>query len=287
MLIEAIEHKFTSNKPPLDFAGNLPFTKRLDGTTFTGSPNGTTSANGNSLPIRCRPLFEHQRSVLRILPDPTAAYWALRWMRSFLPLRQSDGVEVFMFPAYVGYAGADEGWMSEMVANDAVIGVGGFGAQPWSNSAKSRLWNYGAWLAQHYAASSNIIWVLGGDFGTSASGSFSTAQANAVASLLAGMKSVATQASPLWAAHWGRPSLGSDLAQFAPFHRISNRSTRNTSWPHLEVRNVGTRPRPASPTFELEDYYEGDPSGGSGPDRQIPVVVVSRETAAGQSSSAM
>lgn len=40
----AIEHFYTLNKAPLDFNSDLPFTKRLDGATYTGSPNGTTVA---------------------------------------------------------------------------------------------------------------------------------------------------------------------------------------------------------------------------------------------------
>ncbi len=42
----AIEHHYTTVKPPKERGGNLPFTKRLDGATYTGSPNGTTGASG-------------------------------------------------------------------------------------------------------------------------------------------------------------------------------------------------------------------------------------------------
>src|SRR5215469_5223863 len=43
VLINLIEHRFTSTKPPANYNRALPFLKRLDGAAYTGSPNGTTT----------------------------------------------------------------------------------------------------------------------------------------------------------------------------------------------------------------------------------------------------
>ena len=53
-----------------------------------------------------------------------------------------------MFPGYVRYAGGDQGWMQELVANGA-------------ESVKQ----YGQWIANRYKKK-NIVWMLLGDMGT-------------------------------------------------------------------------------------------------------------------------
>jgi hypothetical protein len=256
-----IEHKFTLNKPPLDFASNLPFTTRLDAAAYTGSPNGTTTPNGVGSWVGGQTYPADPYSNINAqAPDltyPNSAYWAR--MDAFVSLCASKGLAIFMFPAYLGYGGADEGWMSEMVANDAAIGAGGLAAQSWSNSAKSRLWNYSAWLAQHYASYSNIVWVLGGDFGTGVSGPLTTAQSNAVNSVLSGMKSISGQRSTLWTSHWGRDSLGTDLTQFAA--SLDLESIYEGAAAATEARS-GYAHTPTKPAFVLEDYYEGNPNAG-------------------------
>ena len=59
---------------------------------------------------------------------------------------------VFMFPAYVGYAGGDQGWMQELVAN------GPAGCRPTARGSPP---------ATRTAA--NIVWMMGGDMGTGSS----------------------------------------------------------------------------------------------------------------------
>jgi hypothetical protein len=268
-LTELIEHKFTIKKPPMDLAGHLPFTKRLDGAAYTGSPNGTNSTAGSGswsgVAADSYPADPYS-NIDAEAPDftyPDPSYWS--GMDAFVSLCAQNGVEVFLFPAYVGYAGGDEGWMAEMVANDAVLGYGGIGAQSFSDNTKSRLWNYGAWVAQRYEATPNVVWVLGGDFGTGGSGPFSTAQANAVADLLAGMKSVSGQLSNLWTAHWGRGSLGTDLAQLAP--ALDLESVYGSDSLSLTARN-GYAHAPPKPTFEIEDYYDNSTANGALPNRR-------------------
>ena len=262
VLAITIDHKSTLNKPPRDFAGNLPFSKRLDGQAYTGSPNGTNSANGSSAQYQADP-YKNVNAESPDLTSPTSAYWAQ--MDGFISECGSEGMAVFLFPAYVGFGGGDEGWMNEMIANDAIIGAGGFATQPWANASKSKLWNYGAWLAQHYAASPNIVWVLGGDFGTGGNGAFSTAQTKAVNTLVSGMKSVAGQQSTLWTAHWARPSLGSDVTQFASL--LDLQSVYVNAQAAKQTR-AGYASTPTKPTFEIEDYYEGNAAGGGEPNRR-------------------
>ena len=262
VLAITIDHKSTVNKPPRDFAGNLPFSKRLDGQAYTGSPNGTTSANGSSLQYAADPYHEIKAEA----PDltyPGPAYWTQ--LDGFISDCASQGVAVFLFPAYVGFGGGDEGWMKEMIANDAIAGAGGFAGQGWADAKKSKLWNYGAWLAQHYATSPNIVWVLGGDFGIGGNGTFSTVQAAAVNSLIAGMKSVSAQQSTLWTAHWARPSLATDVAQFTSL--IDLQSVYVNALASAQTR-AGYASTPTKPTFEIEDYYEGNSAGGGEPNRR-------------------
>lgn len=264
VLVEAIEHKFTTSKPPRDLAGNLPFGKRLDGGTYTGSPNGTTSAGGTDGQYAPDPYT----NIGAQSPDftfPNAAYWG--GIDSFISLCAANGVVVFLFPAYVGYAGGDEGWMSEMVANDAVIGSGGFSGQAWANDTKSKLWNYGAWIANRYKSYGNVIWVHGGDYGNNPNngGVFTTQQKNAVNSVLAGIKSVAGQSSLLHTGHWSRPSLATDIALSAGSFDLEAAYVDASSAQYARSAYGHT---PALPAFELEDLYEGNPNAGT-PERRF------------------
>jgi len=48
------------------------------------------------------------------LTTPNEAYWS--FVNSILAYSEGKEIFVFMFPAYVGYAGG-KGWMQELVAN--------------------------------------------------------------------------------------------------------------------------------------------------------------------------
>jgi hypothetical protein len=268
VLTQAIEHKFTLNKPPKDVAGNLPFTTRLDGTPYKGSPNGCTSTNGSgswSGATSDQYPADPYTNIAAEAPDfttPNDAYWTS--LDSFVSLCVQSNVLVFLFPAYLGYGGGDEGWMSELVANDAAIGSGGLASQPGSDNTKSRAWNYGSWLAHRYAAFPNVFWVVGGDFGTGTSGPLSTAQAAAVQSVTAGLKVILGQ-RPLFAGHWGRGSIASDVPAYANF--IELESVYGDGAVALEARTAYAH-TPAKPAFEIEDYYENNSMGGE-PNRRF------------------
>jgi len=264
VLQEAIDHKFNASKPPEDIVGNLPFTKRLDNAAYTGTPNGCTSANGNVSQYPADP-YSNINAQAPDFTYATEAYWAR--LDSYLTLCAQHGVVVLLFPAYVGYAGGDEGWMQEMVANDAVIGAGGQTGQPFADNTKTRMWNYGAWLANRYKSYTNIIWVHGGDYGNNAGngGVFTTQQKSAVNNLFAGIKSVAGQQSVLHTAHWSRRSTSTDITFTAGSFDLeaTYADTAAAQW-----GLTGYAHAPAIPSFEIEDYYEGNPSGGE-PNRRF------------------
>jgi hypothetical protein len=84
VLVNLIEHKFTTQPPPQNAAGDLPFTRTLpDGSLDFTSPNEA--------------YFAHVDAVLH-----AAA---------------ARGIQVLLVPAYLGFQGGDEGWYSEMVSN--------------------------------------------------------------------------------------------------------------------------------------------------------------------------
>lgn len=59
----------------------------------------------------------------------------------------SRGIQLFLFPAYLGWVCSYQvGWYEVMAAN----GV-------------TKMFNYGAWLGARYRDTDNIVWVLGGD----------------------------------------------------------------------------------------------------------------------------
>ena len=96
VLTEAIEHKFTIQKPPLDQAGNLPFSKRLDGTAYTGSPNGCTTPNGSNSQIPADP-YSNINAQAPDVTFPVSAYWT--GLDAFLNACAQRGMLVFLFPS--------------------------------------------------------------------------------------------------------------------------------------------------------------------------------------------
>jgi hypothetical protein len=71
---------------------------------------------------------------------------------------EARGIEVFLFPAYLGYDNPNnpnhpEGWFSDIVEN----------RNNKDNDDKLAIYNYGKYLGQTFNDCKNIIWVLGGD----------------------------------------------------------------------------------------------------------------------------
>lgn len=112
ILFELIEHKFSSQTPAYRNAasGADPFS--------TMSPVAWTS--------------------------PNETYW--RTVDYIVNGALSRNIACFVCPAYLGYNGGDEGWMSDVTA-----------------ASDADLQAYGAWLARRYPQP-NIVWVMGGDY---------------------------------------------------------------------------------------------------------------------------
>src|SRR5579864_3910438 len=180
-----VSHDYVSI-PAAPFGGNheLPFLKSLNGASWSGSLN--------------------YGSIDRQAPDfttPNEAYW--RFIDTLLADCEARGLVVFMFPAYFGYKAGPEGWAQEMVAN-----------------GPNRMHVYGAWIAERYRNQRNLVWLMGGDWGTGLQ-LFTTPQEQVENGLFSGLKSVGRQQSTLFSAEWGDPSVATDQASFGRFMTLN------------------------------------------------------------------
>jgi len=173
-----VNHDPQGNNPPFGFGGNnalaLPFTERLDHLPWYGSLSYGIIKNE-------APNFS--------LPNET--YW--KHVDVLLAYAESKGVLCFMFPAYAGYAGTDQGWMVEMVANGPL-----------------NMQTYGAFIANRYKARGNIVWMLGGDYGTGGN-SFTAEELAVEQAMLVGMQSALQgQVGVNFSAEWNMDSIYTD-----------------------------------------------------------------------------
>jgi hypothetical protein len=221
--MHVIDHDPRGNTPP--FANNgalLPFTTNIGGGAWTGALGGATAS----------------------MPDfskPNEAYWA--FVDAFLAYCESKGVLVFFFPAYVGFAGGDQGWMGEIVGNGT-----------------TRMTAYGTFLATRYKNQRNLVWMMGGDMGTGAN-PFDATQTAVENALLTGLKSVTGQQSIYFSAEWDTESIGTDQTGTLGAAMTLNGAY---SWSG-DVATQGRRGyahTPAQPAYLLEEPY--DEEGGDG-----------------------
>jgi hypothetical protein len=105
--VNLIEHKFCKH-PPMNFAGEGPFTTPGDFTT----PNEKYFAYAD---------------------------WVIR-------KAAENGLQVLLYPIYLGYKGTDEGWVKEALAN-----------------GPEKCLAYGRYLGKRYKDFDNIIWMMGAD----------------------------------------------------------------------------------------------------------------------------
>jgi len=108
IIVNLIEHKFSTN-PPKTLAGLAPFTEAGDFST------------------------------------PNPAYFD--FAHEVVERANQRGIVVWLFPAYLGYSGGDEGFFREMKA-----------------SGKESLKHYGRFVGRRFRDLPNIVWVMGGDF---------------------------------------------------------------------------------------------------------------------------
>ncbi len=164
---------------------------------------------------------------------------------ALLTYAESKGVLCFMFPAYTGAGGGPQGWMDEMVANGS-----------------TKMQTYGRFISNRYKTRKNIVWMLGGDYGTGEH-PFTGPQLAVEQAMLAGMQTVNGQASSMFSAEWDSPSIYTD--QTDPMLQSAGTLQGAYSWKGEVVtyaRN-GYSYRPMMPTFLLEEPYDQEGPDGN------------------------
>ena len=216
-----VNHDPRGNHPPFGGNGALPFAKRLDGSGWHGS-----LSYGN---------------ISDEAPDfsqPNDTYW--QHVDALLTYANSKGLLCFLFPAYTGLQGGNQGWMQEMVAN-----------------GPSKMQAYGTWIATRYKHQNNLVWMAGGDILT-----FDASQAAVESALLTGLRSVLNQHSILLSAQWTRGSIATDQPEFG-----SQMTLNGTYANSLEINTLGRRAylrAPTIPAFLLEEPYDEEGADGNG-----------------------
>ena len=208
-----INHDPRGNNPPRNGNGDLPFSKKPDGSAWDGT--------------------------IGVAPDfttPVEAYWA--FVDGLLAYCESKGLMVLMFPAYVGVAGGNQGWMTEMTVN-----------------GPTRMRTYGAWIATRYKNQKNLVWMLGGDMGT-----FSASERDAEQGLIDGIKSVAGMQSNQFSAEWASEMVGTDQVNFGQYLTLNSAYSWNAQVVTYgrKAYNVGTMP-----AFLLEEPYDEEGPDGN------------------------
>jgi hypothetical protein len=222
--LHVVNHDPRGLHPPFGGNGAAPFLKTLNGKAWDGSL-----------------VYSNVSSQAPDFTTPNESYWS--FVDGFLAYAASKNLLVFLFPAYVGFNGTNQGWMSEVVANGA-----------------SRMQTYGAWIANRYRNQNNLVWMMGGDMGTPPN-SFSTDQTNAENGLISGIKSVAGQ-STLFSAEWDSQSIATDQVTFGSAMTLNG----VYSWTG-DVNSHGLRAysrNPVEPAFLLEEPYDQEGPDGNG-----------------------
>ena len=221
--LNVLNHDPRGNHPPFDGEGNRPFVNRVSGAPWDGALTGYKT--GGDAPD---------------FTTPNEKYW--RAVDVFLAYCESKNLLVFLFPAYVGFRGGDQGWMREMVAN---------------GSARMR-W-YGAWVASRYRHQRNLVWMIGGDMGTGLS-PFDARQTDVEEALVAGLQSVARESTQM-SAEWSPESIGTDQPSLGASLTLNSVYSFNG-----DVAGLGRRAyarAAVEPSFLLEEPYDEEGPDGN------------------------
>ncbi|MGZ6126389.1 MAG: apiosidase-like domain-containing protein, partial [Myxococcales bacterium] len=217
-----VNHDDRGNRAPYGNNGTLlPFLKRLDGGSWTGS-----ISYGN--PASEAPDFT----------TPNEAYWS--FVDGLLDYALSKGVLCFMFPAYWGYGGGQQGWGMEITANGA-----------------AKMGSYGTWIGTRYQNQPNLVWMAGGDYGNSGA-SFSSSETTIEKAMLDGIDGVPGKLSTYWAAEW---SFGQSIDQRDFGSRMTLNGIYNWGGGQTVYRQ-GWLYTPTEPAFNLESPYDQEGPDG-------------------------
>ncbi|HEX6224338.1 MAG TPA: DUF4038 domain-containing protein [Chryseolinea sp.] len=217
-----ITHWPTGNHAPFNGEGELPFLKTLSGSPWDGK------LKYNSLNLEA--------------PDfttPNEKYW--RYVDKFLAYCQTKGLLVFMFPAYVGYDGQEQGWMKELVAN-----------------GKTKTMKYGEWIAKRYKQQKNIVWMLLGDMGK-----FNAEQKIAEQALIDGLKNVKGQQSVHYTAESHSGENAADNIHFGDEMNLNGVYTWELKVPVPFLARRAYAHDPPMPAFLLEEPYDEEGPDGN------------------------
>jgi len=217
-----ITHWPTGNNAPFNGEAELPFLKTLKGSDWDGK-------------LKYNSLSEEA-------PDfttPNEKYW--RYVDKFLTYCETKEVLVFMFPAYVGYDGQEQGWMKELVAN-----------------GKEKSMAYGAWIANRYKQQKNIVWMLLGDMGK-----FNVEQQIAEQALIDGLKSVKNQQSTQYTAESRPGENAADNPYFSDEMTLNGVYTWELKVPVPYLGRKGYDRKPPMPAFLLEEPYDEEGPDGN------------------------
>lgn len=156
----------------------LPFTKRLDGSTWTAAQWnwGTQTFTAYTTATNEAPDFTQ--------PDET--YWS--FSDGLIDYAASKGVLCLVFPCYMGFQGGSQGWAVEMVANGT-----------------TKMQTYGTWIGTRWKNKPNIVWMIAGDFGSTPD-LFDVNQAAALDAFVTGLSGVTGKASNLYSSEKGSNS---------------------------------------------------------------------------------
>jgi hypothetical protein len=217
-----ITHWPNGNHAPFNGEAELPFVKRLNGMDWDGKLK--------------------YKSLSSDTPDfatPNEKYW--RYVDKFLEYCEAKGLLVFMFPAYVGYNGEEQGWMKELVAN-----------------GRERSMAYGAWIANRYKHRKNIVWMLLGDMGK-----FNAEQEVAEQALIDGLKSVKGQKSTQYTAESHSGENAADNLHFGHEMTLNGVYTWELKVPVPYLSRKAYAHEPPMPAFLLEEPYDEEGPDGN------------------------
>lgn len=217
-----ITHWPNGNHAPFNGEGGLPFLKTLNGSDWDGK-------------LKYNSLNEEAPDFT----SPNEKYW--RYVDRFLDYCQEKELLVFMFPAYLGYEGQEQGWMKELVAN---------------GKEKSRA--YGAWIANRYKQHKNIVWMLLGDMGK-----LNEEQRIAEGALIDGLKSVENQQSNQYTAESFSGENAADNPYFGDEMTLNGAYTWELKVPVPYLARKAYAHEPPMPAFLLEEPYDEEGPDGN------------------------
>ena len=219
--VSIMTHWPMGNHAPFNGRGDIPFTKRLNGADWDG-----------------KLLYNQISNEAPDLLMPNEKYW--NYIDEFLSYCESQGVLVFMFPAYVGYDGKEQGWMQELLANGT-----------------KRTETYGAWIATRFKNRKNLVWMLLGDMGK-----FTPEQKAVEAALIRGLKSVHGQ-SVEYSAEASSGMNAADQPDFGSEMTLNGSYTWELKVPVPYIARKAYAHHAVMPSFLLEEPYDEEGPDGN------------------------